>query len=370
MNLIDRYLLREWLKILALLLGATMGLLFMQALYNDFRDLIDLGAGVGDVVRYFAVSMPSYLSIVLPLSLLLSLLFVLSKMHRNNEIIAICGAGLNIFSTTRVLWLASVVCCGVSLLLNARVVPWSVEQSRRLYDGLQLRKEMQQAGSAGAGLVYSVTFDNVRQGHIWFINRYSRPLGRAYGATVSELDPRRREKTRLLAREARFDAARRAWIFTDGRELWFDPETGDLLRSVPFAEKTISRYTEDPELMLLIDRRPVDLSFFELRRIVDYFTVADYPRVTRYAVRYYGLLADTLGPLIIMAIAIPFSVSGVRVSPAVGVSKSIGLFFVYYVLLSLANVLGGEGMIEPLWAACAPNLAMIGIATWLFGRMR
>jgi lipopolysaccharide export system permease protein len=87
-------------------------------------------------------------------------------------------------------------------------------------------------------------------------------------------------------------------------------------------------------------------------------------------VRYYGLLADTLGPLIILAIAVPFAVSGVRVSPVVGVSKSIGLFFAYYLLTTLASMLGGKGYMDPLWAACLPNLAMIGIGAYLFGRMR
>jgi len=129
-------------------------------------------------------------------------------------------------------------------------------------------------------------------------------------------------------------------------------------------------FSEDPSLMLLIDRNPRDLSFFELRRIVDYFSAEEDPKVTPNAVRYYWLLADTLGPLIILAIAIPFSVTGVRVSPAVGVSKSIGLFFAFYLLSDLATLLGGGGWIEPMWAACLPDLAMIGVAAYLFGRMR
>ena len=83
-----------------------------------------------------------------------------------------------------------------------------------------------------------------------------------------------------------------------------------------------------------------------------------------------GLLADTLGPLIILAIAIPFALSGVRVSPAVGVSKSIGLFFAYYLLANFSTLLGGKGLLDPLWAAVMPNLTMIGVGTYLFGRMR
>ena len=86
--------------------------------------------------------------------------------------------------------------------------------------------------------------------------------------------------------------------------------------------------------------------------------------------RYYGLLFDTLGPLIIIAIAIPFAAAGVRVSPAVGVSKAIGLFFIYFILTNIATPLGGNGYLDPIWAAAMPNLTMIGLATYFFGRMR
>lgn len=370
LNLFDRYLLGEWLKMLALLLAATMGVLFMSALYDTFRDMIQLGAPVGDIVLYYLTLMPSFLSFVLPVSMLLSLLFVLGKLHRNNELTAMRGAGLNVFSMTRSLWLAGVVFCGVSLLLNSRVVPWSVEASRGLLDAMQFRAEAK-AGPAGSlGLVTSVTFDNQRLGRMWFINRYSRFTDTAYGVTVSELDQDRREKTRIMAKEARYDAVRRAWTFSRGREMWFDVEQGEVMRTVTFAEKTIPHFTEEPTLMLLIDRKPTELSFNELRRITEYFSSEDNPKFLRYEVRYYALLFDTLGPLIIIAIAIPFAVSGVRVSPAVGVSKSIGLFFVYFILNAIVTPLGGNGLLDPLWAAIMPNLAMVGLATYFFGKMR
>jgi lipopolysaccharide export system permease protein len=370
LNLFDRYLLREWLKMLGLLLIATTGVLMMAALYDNLRELVTLGAGVGEILLYYATLMPSNLSVVLPLSMLLSLLFVLSKLHRNNELTAFRAAGLNIFATTRSLWLAGVGLCGVSLLLNARVVPWSVETSRSLLLSFQYRAEARTTPGGTLGLVSSVAFDNRQQNRMWFINRYSRYTQTAYGVTVSELDGQRREKTRTMAREAHYDAIRHAWTFTDGRELWFDTGEGEVMRTVAFKTKVIPYFTEDPTLMLLIDRKPVDLSFNELGRITRYFSSEDDPKFLRYEVRYYGLLFDTFGPLIIIAIAIPFAVSGVRVSPAVGVSKSIGLFFLYFILNGIATPLGDGGYLEPAWAALMPNLTMIGLATYFFGRMR
>lgn len=356
---------------LGLILTATMGLLMMTALYDDFRDLIQMGVSAGDIMLYYGTMMPGNLSVVLPLSLLLSLLFVLSKMHRNNELTAIRGAGLNIFATTRVLWFAALVLCGVSLLLNARVVPWSVEATRSLWDGFVFKAEARKAANDSAlGLVSSVAFDNRRQNRMWFINRYSRFSETAYGVTVSEMDAERRETARIMAREARYDVVRRMWTFKGGRQMWFDPESGELQRSMAFAEKSIPHFNEDPGLMLLIDRKPTQLSFNELGRITDYFSADDNPKFLRYQVRYYGLLFDTIGPLIILAIAIPFAVAGVRVTPAVGVSKSIGLFFLYFMLTGVATPLGTNGYLDPVAAALMPNLTMVGLAAFFFGRMR
>jgi len=53
----------------------------------------------------------------------------------------------------------------------------------------------------------------------------------------------------------------------------------------------------------------------------------------------------------------------------VGVSKSIGLFFLYYLLANLANMIGGREMLTPEAAAWMPNLVMAGVACWAFFRL-
>ena len=370
LTLIDRHILREWFGILCVVLAATVGLLLIQAMYDDFRDLIDAGAAVVDVVIYFAVKIPSFLAIILPVVLLVSLLYSLGQLHRNNEITAMRAAGLGVFRITRGLWVAGVVMCGWMWVLNASVVPWSVEASRDVLEHLHFTREAATSTAERVGLTRSVTFDNQRQGRMWFINRFSRFTQRAYGVNVSELDGQRREKTRIMAREARYLTAKGHWVFYKGRETWLDPETQDVTRTVAFEEKAVPHFNEDPALMLVFDVKPDDLSFFELRRIIDYFTVEENPKVTLYALRYYSLLADTVAPLIILAIAIPFAIAGVRVNPAVGVSKAIGLFLVYFVLLRFANAVGSRGIVEPLTAALIPNVAMLGVGAWFMLRLR
>ena len=46
MPLIDRHILREWLKIFAMTLIAMIGMLLISAVYNNLQDLLDWGARV------------------------------------------------------------------------------------------------------------------------------------------------------------------------------------------------------------------------------------------------------------------------------------------------------------------------------------
>jgi lipopolysaccharide export system permease protein len=191
---------------------------------------------------------------------------------------------------------------------------------------------------------------------------------------VTELDARRRAVSRVCAREGWYDGKLRGWMFVDGRVLTFDPDKdpqmGETMSSQPFSERFYPRYQEDPRLMMLIDRRPIELSFNELGQMVDYFTAENNAKAIPYANRYFGLIADVLSPLILIAIAIPFAVTGVRVNPVVGVSKSIGLFFVYFILKSVAEALATKQLVDPSVAAWLPDIGMTALAALLFIRLR
>lgn len=370
LNTFDRHLLREWLQILGLVLAATCGLLVVQVLYDDFRDLREYGARGIVFWRYLGVTVPSFLAIVLPLALLVSLLYALGKLHRANELTAMRAAGVGIMRLTAPIWVVGVLCCGLSWWLNTTIVPWSVAESRSLRETLEFQHQARTLPEDRRGAVYSVGFDNSTDRRMWFFNRFSRHTWRGYGVSVSEMDAQRREIRRHTAAQAWPDRANGGWVFINGRTLTFDPETGEMVGSKPFERQQEPTYQEDPKLMLLIDRKATDLSLYELRDLITYLRAEGSPKLTAYAVRYFSLIANTLGPLIVIAIAIPFAVSGVRVNPAVGVSKSIGLFVLYYILANASSSLATKGIVDASVAAWLPNLGMALLAGWFFLRLR
>jgi lipopolysaccharide export system permease protein len=370
MSLIDRYVFKEWFVSFALTLGVIVGILILQNMYDSLPDLLDAEATVGQIIFYYSLALPTYLPAILPIAFLVSLLFSLGNLHRNNEIEAMRASGSSLFRISRSLWGAGLVLSILLLYLTALVVPKTVEQARTFFENL----EFASAGSSEArekkAMLYNLGFDNRKDGRLWFMNRFNERAWLGLGVNVHTRNAEGMELSRVAAREAYYDDTQGHWVFLDGRELLFDAETGDPLRSMPFKEKIFEEFNEDPNLMLGLHKEPKELSLFELRRIIDAVPPEENPAVHAYQVRYFSLLAAPFSCLVVVGLAVPFAVSGVRTSPMIGVSKCLGLFAVFYVLISIATILGERQIIPTILAAWLPNIVMLLLAVRLFRKAR
>ncbi len=369
--LLDRYIFREWLKVFLLSLGATAGILLLEDMYNHLDDLISYGATGAQIGRYYLLLVPSLLPAVLPLSLLISVLFILGVLHRNNELTAMRAAGLDLFKITRSLWFAGALVALLLLYLNGDLVPRSILARREWEDSMRFAAEARRASAKDVGIVNQLGFDNRKDRRLWFMNRFSERTFQGFGVCVYQMDANGREVTRIVAREGYYDDApdARHWVMIEGRELAFD-NAGSPTRSMPFKKKAYPNLTEEPRLMKTLLKRPVDLSLFELREVLSKIEPQHNERLRAYEVRYHGIIASPFACIVVVGIAIPFAVAGVRSNPMVGVSKSAGLFFAYYVIANVFNLLGAQGHIPTIAAAWAPNVCMLSLAIWLFSRVR
>jgi lipopolysaccharide export system permease protein len=370
MSLIDRYVFKEWLVGFVLTLGVIIGILILQNMYDSLPDLLDAEATVAQILFYFSLSLPTFLPAILPIAFVVSLLFSLGGLHRNNEIVAMRASGSSLLRISRSLWAAGLVLSFLLLYLTASVVPKAVEQARTFYENLDFASSATADEAERKAMLYNLGFDNRKDGRLWFMNRFNERAWIGTGVNVHTRDSSGSELSRISAREAYFDDTNGNWVFTDGRELLLDPETGDPLRALPFEEKVFSDFDEDPSLMLALHKKPDELSLFELRRIIETVPPEENPVVHAYEVRYFSLLAAPFSCLVVVGLAVPFAVSGVRTNPMIGVSKCMGFFAAFYILISIATILGERHLIPTMLAAWIPNLVMLGFAAYLFRKAR
>ena len=370
MSLIDRYILKEWLVGFALTLGVIVGILILQNMYDSLPDLLDAKATAKEIVFYYSLSLPSYLPAILPVAFLVSLLFSLGSLHRNNEIVAMRASGSSLFRISRSLWGAGLLLSALLLYLTALVVPKTVEQARTFYENLEFASASTEGEQQAKSMLYNLGFDNRKDGRLWFMNRFNERAWRGLGVNVYTRDADGIERSRIAAREAYFDDTQGSWTFLNGRELLLDPETGDPLRSLSFKEKTFEDFNEDPSLMLGLHKKPNELSLFELRRIIEAVPPEENPAIHAYEVRYYSLLAAPFSCLVVVGLAVPFAAAGVRANPMIGVSKCLGFFAIFYVLITIGSILGEREIISTILAAWLPNIVMLLLAVRLFRKAR
>ncbi len=371
MSLIDRYIFKEWIQGFALILGLIVGILILQNMYDSLPDLLELGAGTAEIVFYYALALPSYLPIILPIAFLVSLLFSLGNLHRNNEIIAMRASGAGLFRISRSLWFVGIVMTGFLFYLTASLVPFSVEQSRTFINNLEYRSQEAVTDNKDQGLVYNLGFDNRKDRRLWFMNRFSERAWLGLGVNVFNRGEEGQELERISASEAYFDDTKGHWVFLKGREVVFDSETGDPLRTFTFEEKVFDDFYEDPSLMLALHKDPDELSIFELRRIVETVPPEENPAVKVYQVRYNSLLAEPFSCLVFAGLTVPlFTIFGVRSNPMIGVLICMSCLLAFYLLTIIATILGELGILPPVIAAWVPNVTLFATAMVLFRKAR
>ncbi len=366
--LLDRYILFEWFKVFCIAVAVMVGILLMNDMYSTLGNLFESGIASEQILLYYALLSPTLIPIFLPISLLLSFMFVLGSLHRNNEITSMRAAGMNDFRITRSLWLASFVIAGVFLWLNASVIPQCKEQSRKLYDNAMVEKQMRSStGNTNAGIVKTLCFNNRRDSRLWFMNSFSRMTNVGKGVRVSTLDSKGRELSCVMAREGVYDDVDKCWFFIDGQEITYDVEKNKQKMAMGFNKKVFKDFKERPDIMLLSMNRPSDLSLSENKKILDALgNDENYKDALPYLVRKYSIWSSPLICIIVLAIAIPFAMSGVRTNPMVGVSKTIGMFFGYFILDSIMTGLGSKGIISPLIAALIPPFLILIFTAFLY----
>ena len=136
-RILDRYILAEWAKVFALSMLSFMGLLMLSEGYNWIPDFLSWGASVGTVLSFLLLGQVKSLSLLIPVSLLISVIFVLATMNRNQEIAAARAAGLGMWRLTAPLWAAGLFLAGLIALLNAVLVPDALEARNELVEEAQ-----------------------------------------------------------------------------------------------------------------------------------------------------------------------------------------------------------------------------------------
>jgi lipopolysaccharide export system permease protein len=343
MRLLDRYIVRECVKLLGLCLVMFVGVYLVVDLFEKLSHFLEAHVDPALIARYYAFRLPRILIEVLPVAVLLTCVLSLGGMARNNEVLAM---KMGHVSTLRI----ALPCIGVGLA--ASLVAWM------LTEYVAPRASEQALNIERTEVRHLPAYRTMRDSDIWYraqgnrfvhIDLIETQSGLIRGMSVFDLSPGFDLVRRVDARRAAW--AEGGWKVGEGYQLGLG--NGEM-QITPFRELVIP-LGERPEEFARVARSPEEMSYVQLREYIDKLVKSGVD-ATRYRVDLYAKLATPLVSLIMAVLGVSFGLRTGRAGVMLWVAMCIPMGFIYYTLLSLGFSFGRGGALPPFVAAWLPNL--------------
>jgi lipopolysaccharide export system permease protein len=354
-SLLDRYLLREFLRYYAIAMAGFVGFVLLFDALEKLDTFIDHDATWSEILRYYANILPQRAVVVAPVAPLLATFLSVGTMTRFREIVSVKAAGISLVRLFIPLYALGVLVSGLCFVAGEWVMPPANRRAREILDSEIRGRSTQNLGSR-----VNVKYLGARN-RLFVIRRYDIPRETMVEPMIQEFEGER------LARRidaARGEFSRGRWVLYQGLERHFDPEGRE--SATPF-DSLVADFPERPSDFAREESRPDEMTYPQLR---------DYSRrvresgasVEKYETELHLRVAFPFANAVVILIASSLAVQMRRGGVALGFGLSLALAFAYWCLIRAGQVLGNEGTLPPFLGAWLGNIVFIGVGTVLLSR--
>ncbi|HUN55388.1 MAG TPA: LPS export ABC transporter permease LptG [Smithella sp.] len=356
MKLLDKYILKEFLKILVITVLSFIALFLIVDFFEKIRMFLSNNASAGQMASYFVYSIPMIISYIFPPAVLLSTLVTFSSLSKFNEITAMKANGINIYRISLPLIIFAAIAAVILFYFNELISPASIQKTEYI-----VKVEVQKQKAPGF----------FKQNEIWFHGKnavynfkmFDADKNIIRGVTINYINPDFTLGSRIDAQRAEWK--NNQWVFYNLMTTHFDNNNNPVLE---WSKEKIINIPEKPDDFKVMQKDVEKMGYFELRKYVKKIRLEGYD-VSKYLVELQGKIAFPMVILIMVFIAVPFSLRSERSG---GVMQSIGLGifigFSYWIVNALSMSMGMK-YLPPFFAAWGANIIFAAVAAVLFYRV-
>ena len=358
MTIFDRYILKEFIKIFALILVSLVGLYLIADFFERLRMFLSNNASPGQMAAYFFLTLPMILSQMIPIAVLLSTLLSFGILSKNCEITAMKANGLSLYRISLPVIVISFAICIAAFLLSEFITPYTNQKAK--YVKLIEVQKREKLGS-------------FKQNEIWYrgeegiynFSMFDPQTNTLKGIRIHFFDRGMNLSQRIDAKEAVWKDD--GWLFKDLLVTTFNRDGIPSIERVP---AQVIALAEKPSDFKTVQKGTEEMGLLELSRFTKKIGSEGYDTV-QYRTDMHGKIAFPLVSVILAILGVSFSLKSERSG---GISQSIGLGiiigFSYWIVFAFAISLGRAGTIPPVMAAWAANVLFGVAATIMFMRVK
>jgi lipopolysaccharide export system permease protein len=340
-------------------LAIAASLLLLEKMLNLFDFVAAEGGPVSVVWRMLANLMPEYLSLGIPIGLLLGILLAFRRLATSSELDIFRAVGMSYFRLLRVPFMLAIALAAVNFAIVGFIQP----SSRYLYE--ELRFELR-SGAFGAKVRVG-EFNNVGKNLTVRIDE-SRNNGNALSGLFVFAQSNSGQTIAVTAEQGQF-------LRTDDPDtILLRLEKGTLVHDAPNYEspRVLSFTSHDipiplPKIENFRTRGGKDREYL-ITELIQIGLDAQKPELDRnrawanFHFRLVEVAMMLLLPLLALALAIPPK----RSTSALGVFLSIVMVVTYHKINEYAEGVGGMGIVDPFIALWLPFLLFAGLILWMY----
>lgn len=370
-SLLDQYVVRNFLTPFSFCLIGFIAIWLIADLTDNAPDLA--GAGPGVVLRFYVIQLPFMVLFVMPVTLLLSLLYTLSRMSKSNELISMLGAGRSIVRVLLPIFLVGLYCSLICLVFKYEWAPRSEGYKDALLEEVKQAKNEKRRGRSLANPYQSFgwLYVNEVDHRTWFIGRvpYELQKRKMDNIAIWQFDENDRLVASFRANSAKWFFGLNEWRLSQGKTYIYDHDGIPRVQSWDFLN--VRNWRETPWKVVSSAQDPEYLGIPGLTTYLK--NNADYdPRsLAPFRTNWWYCWAEPLSCFVMVLIAAPLGIVYSRRGVLGGVAASIVIFALSYFLSGAFVHLGQAGRVPPFIAAWATNFifGLVG-AGLLFFRAR
>jgi lipopolysaccharide export system permease protein len=359
---IDRYITRRFLSMFGICLSALFVIWMLMDMADNMSDFRSSKYVWHTIFVYYTTRLPGILLLLLPYSLLLSLLESIGKLSTNREIIAIIQSGRGVLRLTTPLIIAGAICTLFSIGLNYHWAPTAEGRQNDILD---------EATGKTATEASKVLYRNLETQRLWMVREFppdyekGRPLIDVEVTTTSEND---RLITRLSASHASWDSKTRAWTFENALLCHYSPGQPPLFDH-PDKPLVIDTWSETPWQIIKPGLSAEFLGIPDLNAWLHTNSLhPQFANAAPYQTHWHYRWALPFTCLITVLLATPFAIHFTRRGAGGGIFLAVILSALMLLVNTIVLSFGEAGILPPMLAAWLPNAIFASIGIYLYRR--
>jgi len=356
----DRYIARQFAGIFALCFGALLTIWVLMDFADKVGDFQDSKHMLQTVATYYATRSPAVFLLLIPYSLLLSLLYSMSKLSSSREIIAMLQAGRSIARITRPLIIAGML---FSLLAAGLNYHWAPNAEGRQNEILA------EATGKVATQATNVIFRNPMDRRLWMIRAFPPDYEKGAPLLDVELTLTHENKTlesRISATSASWNPANHHWTFQNPtiRSYLAGQSPTIEAKSEPLV---VDSWSETPWQLIKPGLSPAYLGIPDLNSwIRENLKNGSFADASPYLTHWHYRWALAFTCMVTVLLATPLGIHFSRRGPRGGIFAAVILSAVMLLISNISVALGESGTLLPALAAWLPNLVFSLFGIYLF----